>query len=327
MAQKLLDEGVEAFNRGDYRESLRLFSEAAPLANHALTGVGLSHYTLDDYRTAARVLKQSVDENGAEFNALKFLALAHYKLDELEQSEGYAVRALTLKNDQELRAFLDKLRRERRALTNRVDESNLHFKVIFDGYEHGSISRLILDVLDSAYRDIGREFGHFPDGTITVVLYTEHDFFDVTRAPSWAGGLFDGKIRVPVKGAESVDRELLRIVLYHEYVHAMVHDISRTVPRWVHEGLAEYLVPRGMQRIGQALPFSSLERAFFSGDQRIALLAYEESYSAMAHLVERYSLYDIKEFLIAMGRGESMEQAFYDTFLITYDQFASSWGI
>jgi tetratricopeptide (TPR) repeat protein len=325
MVHRILDDAVAAFNRGDFDDSLRGFEAALPYDNSALTGVGLSHYKLGEYRKAAGELKRSVVENGKEFEALKFLSLSHYKLDDLEESETYAAQALALRDDDELRSFYEKVRREKGAIKHEVDESNLHFKVVFDGYEHGSISRLILDILDSAYRDIGREFDSFPDRTITVVLYTQQDFFDVTRAPAWAGGLFDGKIRVPVRGADSVDRELLRTVLYHEYVHAMVHEIAQGVPRWVHEGLAEYLVPRGLNRTGQVIPLRLLDLSF-SSNPRMALAAYQESYSAIARLVDRYSLYDIKQFLLAMGRGENMEQAFSDTFIISLDEFAKSWG-
>jgi tetratricopeptide (TPR) repeat protein len=325
-AKDIIDRAVADLEAGRYRDALRGFELALPHTSSALAGIGVSYFQLEDYRNAIHYLERALQENGDDPVVLKFLALAHYRIDNLEKSADYAERSLAMRPNAELLAFYQKLSRERQATRNRVDESNLHFKVIFDGYEHGSISYMILDILDDAYREIGREFGHFPDKTITVVLYTEKDFFDVTQTPQWTGGLYDGKIRMPIKGIESVDSEVLRRVLHHEYVHAMVHDISAQVPRWVHEGLAEYLAPRNMERIGQTIPLRMLDNAFHSHDTRVVGIAYQQSYSIIAHLVERYSLYDVKQFLLAMGRGSTMEQAFHDTFIITFDEFASTWG-
>ena len=33
-----------------------------------------------------------------------------------------------------------------------------------------------------------------------MVLYSKEQFRDVTQSPSWAGGLYDGRIRLPVAG-------------------------------------------------------------------------------------------------------------------------------
>ena len=59
----------------------------------------------------------------------------------------------------------------------------------------------------------------------TSVLYTKQEFRDITLAPSWAGGLNDGRIRVPVEGLNSVTPELSR-VLKHELTHSFVYQMS-----------------------------------------------------------------------------------------------------
>ena len=67
---------------------------------------------------------------------------------------------------------------------------------------------------------------------IAVVLYTGEQFRDITRAPSWAAGAYDGVIRVPMRGALDKREELDR-VLSHEFTHALIRTLaSRGVPAW-----------------------------------------------------------------------------------------------
>lgn len=129
------------------------------------------------------------------------LALAYYKMDDLDKSLHNIEIGLSMKSDQQLQFLHDKIRRERRTQQKFIDESTRHFKVIFDGHENGNISRKVLGILDDAYRFAGKELNYFPDQPITVIIYTEKEFFDTTLAPGWAGGAYDfigGKIRIPV---------------------------------------------------------------------------------------------------------------------------------
>src|SRR5437660_2481667 len=43
---------------------------------------------------------------------------------------------------------------------------------------------------------------------MVVTLYTQKQFFNITEAPSWAGGLNDGKLRIPIQGVTSMTPEL-----------------------------------------------------------------------------------------------------------------------
>ena len=39
----------------------------------------------------------------------------------------------------------------------------------------------------------------YPKRTITIVVYTQEQFRDVTRSPRWAAAAYDGRIRLPVR--------------------------------------------------------------------------------------------------------------------------------
>src|SRR2546425_8800921 len=76
-----------------------------------------------------------------------------------------------------------------------------HFTVLFEGPAEQRLAAAAVDALEAAYWRIGTALLAYPPTVITVVLYTDEQFRDVTRSPAWAGGVFDGKIRVPMRGA------------------------------------------------------------------------------------------------------------------------------
>ncbi len=235
-------------------------------------------------------------------------------------------RELSQKAPENIYRDLDKPGKEKGTLEDSMEEeSSEHFRISFDGYRHGAISRTVLGILEDAYGTVGKEFGYFPSEPLDTVLYTNRDFFDITQAPGWSGGIYDGKIRIPVRGAES-NEALLRKVLFHEYTHAAVHSLYERCPLWMNEGLAEYFSKNYTKKIGQIIPLRSLERSFswLSGQQ--VQVAYWESYSAVSFLIETHGFYRIKEFLRSLSEGAALDDAFKGSFGSTYGEFVATWG-
>ena len=143
-------------------------------------------------------------------------------------------------------------------------------------------ARRRVEGLESAYWSLGKTLNSYPSDTLMVVLYTNKQFQDVTRAPAWAGGEFDGRIRLAVGGAMRTPGALNRVVR-HELVHAIIqHAAPRNVPTWVNEGLASVLESTGphlgrpgAEREPRDLPGSSdLADGFGHLDGARALVAY-----------------------------------------------------
>ena len=147
-----------------------------------------------------------------------------------------------------------------------------------------ALARRAVEILEATYRRIGDALQFYPTQSVEVVLYTSQQFRDITRSPSWAGGVYDGRIRVPVRGALEQPGDLER-VLAHEYVHALVAGVaSRGVPAWVDEGLAMVLEPSslvGAQRIVASVRrrprLSELHAGFGNLPDAQATIAYAES--------------------------------------------------
>jgi tetratricopeptide (TPR) repeat protein len=323
--RELAANAAEKFRAGDYEAALSLYKELSERDNGALAGIGMSCFKLGDIENARTFLERAVEHNPSDFNARKILAFVYYRKNDPERGLSHAKAGLALNRDPELQRLYEKLAKETSSQDTSLSESSEHFRITFDGHKHGTVSRKVIEILEDAYGSVGREFGHFPSEPVTAVLQTGKDFADITRAPGWAGGVYDGKIRIPVRGAET-NEPLLRKVLFHEYTHSVVHSLTPRCPLWINEGLAEYFSAGYQRKTRQLIPLRSLERSFSWLSGQEVGIAYWESYSAVAHLIERHGFYRMKEFLLSLSRETGLEQAFKDSFGVSYSEFVSSWG-
>ena len=261
-----------------------------------------------------------------DFAARKALALSLYRRNELEAALEQVQAALSLQLDDELLELREKLEKEVRVQRNYDNARTANFVVLFDGYEHKEMRVAVLDILKDAYAEVGKELDHFPARPISVILYTARDFSEITNAPVWAGGLFgqnDGKIRVPVQGAAGQE-QLLRQVLYHEYTHALLHDLAPGSPLWLQEGLAQYFSGERGVSVGQVIPLSFLG-AGFPREPRAALAAYMESLQAVTDLVEEHGMPRLRQLLNELSGGSGLEAAFTAAYGQPFSRWAENW--
>jgi hypothetical protein len=212
------------------------------------------------------------------------------------------------------------------------------FTVLFEGPPENALAAVVLEYLDAAWTRLGETMFTPPAGPITVTLYTEQQFTDITRAPAWAAAAFDGRIRLPVRGALG-DRAELERVLTHELAHAFVRAAApRGVPKWLDEGIASMVEPRGLawardelRRATRLVPAASLERSFkdLSGDD--ARLAYAQSALLARAIVDRHSTGALNALLADLGRGVPFDAAFrarmFESWAAFVSRFASESGV
>jgi tetratricopeptide (TPR) repeat protein len=324
----LSKDAKESFVKGDYRKAADLCTKLAEKNKKAFLCVGLSYFRMSHYDKSIVFLEQALQGGAEEFPCRKYLAFSYYYRDNFEKSMLNAEKGEAIMRDAELDAFYSRLLREKKAKRNFVSESTNHFKVEYDGYEHGEISRKVIGMLEEAYSSIGSDLDYYPTEPVTVILYTNHTFYDTTQAPAWSGGTFDhrdGKIRVPVKGVEGQEA-LLKTVLSHEYVHALVHSITKKCPLWLNEGLAEYYAKGPSQKIGQIIPLNRLENSLAGLNGKGIVIAYIESRSAVSYLIDRYRPYRMKELLFSLSKDSNLNTAFNNSFQMSYTDFMEKWG-
>ena len=192
-----------------------------------------------------------------------------------------------------------------------------HFTVLFEGPAEETLARTAVKTLEDAYWRIGSLLNTYPTDVITVVLYTREQFRDITQSPDWAGGAFDGRIRVPVQGALSNMREFER-VLTHEFVHALVRTLApRSAPQWLNEGLAMNFdgtdlagMRARLQEASRVPDLRRLEGSFAGLDRTDASLAYARSAVAVKALLDDAGAVAVMAILGDIGRGVRLAEAF-----------------
>lgn len=217
------------------------------------------------------------------------------------------------------------------ALQFRKYESR-HFTVRFEGREDPALVWALLERLESACHDVGRQLGAFPESRVPVMLYTDGEFPAHASVPHWAQGLFDGQIRLAVSWATLHEASLDK-TLRHEYTHALVH--ARTggnVPTWLSEGLAIASENRAadesrevMRNAGRLIPLHELHGSFLTLPFTQVPLAYAESEAAVRYLLARHGEAAVRTLLMRLGETRDFAAAIRDATGDTYAEFQSAW--
>jgi hypothetical protein len=100
-------------------------------------------------------------------------------------------------------------------------------------------ARQMLGVLDQEYGRISLELGCPAEERVIAIAQSREAYRAATQTAEWNGGLFDGRIRVPVGSSPTIDAGLRR-ALAHEMVHACLSMLGQW-PAWLQEGVAQKL--------------------------------------------------------------------------------------
>jgi len=331
--------GMKQLKAGDHQAARDSFEKALRYINDdadAHLGLGVACFYLQDDSAAERELMKAAEIDPKRPGAYQFLGELFYREDDLETAATYWEKAVELNPSAKgLRARLDRIRKEQLTEKEFNRDVTIHFLVKYDGRENIEAGRIILGILEDAYGEIGRSLSYYPDQEIQVILYSRRQFREVTDAPGWSGGIYDGKIRIPIGG---IDRETpgLRKLLYHEYTHAVVLAVTPRCPTWLNEGLAQYFEGRkidarqkeALKHIAQEgkLPsLSSLEGPFTELNGKQARFAYLLSLSAVNYLIDTIGLYRVEDILNDLAAGADAGKAISKEGLLTYEEFDDGW--
>ena len=312
-------EGWAALERGDASKAAAIFRDALDRSpDHPILLYGSAHASLALGRTDAAIssLKRAIQREPKFLHALVLLAQVAYNSADLDLAVKSLEKAVALApRDRSLADQLARWRKESSLHSSFSSSATVRFNVLFEGAAQKAIGDRITRVLESAYWSIGKQIDIYPSVALDVILYSNKQFQDITRAPAWAGGGYDGRIRLPIGGALKSPQTLDRVVI-HEYVHSVVRTAGGDhVPAWINEGLASHLEPgdkawvaRALKASPERIPLEDLVEGFGGFDGDTATLAYAQSQVAAQLLVERVSPY-VGAFLQLLGNGHTVDQA------------------
>jgi tetratricopeptide (TPR) repeat protein len=314
--------GRHEFERGDRERARFYFDRAlsfAPQNDVILVSYAAVLIQLGRPADAIPFAERATRSAPNSADAWMILGFADYSADRLAQAVIAWKRSLALRPNDNVQQYLARAQRE---LTTESDFSQAdsgHFSFHYEGATTSAeLRQQVQASLENSYSDLVRDLGISPRQNISVSLYTNQAFFDVTEAPSWIGALNDGKLRIPIQGLSGVTPDLAR-VLKHELAHSFINQVARgRCPQWLNEGIAQLVEPKqlgstrgrrlaDLYRGGHQIPLATLERSFLSFSPFEAILAYDESLAAAEYIRDTYGMGELRSILERLGGGSSTE--------------------
>lgn len=216
-----------------------------------------------------------------------------------------------------------------------------NLKVSLDQKPSLELERSLRRTVEKTIYSVGSNFGFTPYESAELILL-EGDTYDSIDDPDIAtGGFYAGKkIRMRFdasKGAAGL--KSFERVFRHEYTHLIINSIDAgKTPRWLNEGLAEYMERESSERsrtegrefyreqtkAGTLIPIrkfvsTSLSVQYTQNNETF----YKQSYLYARSLADFYGFAKIRELFKSMKEGLSFAKAFDQTFNITLEQLES----
>ena len=340
LVKSLLLWASESVEKKDYITAERRIREAKLIDDknsRARAYEGVLAYHRGYFSTAMNFLNDALRVNPKEALAYEFIGMIKYKREELQQALASWKLAIKYepRREKHLKPQIAKVANEFRHEKGMRKERSTHFVCKFGDEQSRDIAGHVLNMLEEAYTIVGSRLRKYPTESLTAVLYADQDFQRATGVHAWAAGIFDGKIRVPVKNFRQARAEV-RQTLIHEYCHFVVAKICRRPPAWLNEGLAQLIEGQDPQSVVNLLrdakskaalkSFKNLQLSFTTiSNTALVRLAYAQSLSFVSDLEQRFGMSRLKNLLRRLGRRESLDRALQATYGRKLSELEQDW--
>jgi len=335
--------GYQLLHAGQFAAAREAFAEGrgyAPEDVRYWQGEAMAWFSQGRYADAVGSLDQALGVDAANSETYELLGKAYYADGRLPEALDALTRAGELGAAERVEPLLAKVRSEWQIEAAMQRDASGHFLLAFADGGQAELAPQILDELEGIYAELGADLAFYPDVKVPVLLYTRQAFSAVTRSPDWAGGVYDGKIRIPLGGVREMDPHL-RALLYHEYAHVLVRFLGRNrVPTWLNEGVAELAGRRAFdppltrlalaRQEGRLLAWDRLAGSFIGLPADQVLLAYEQSYALTRFMVGQYGWHTLADLLRLLGTGREFRAAVsaaMDDFGLDWDDILAEWQL
>ena len=290
---------------------------------------GYLHLKRSEYSAALDDLDHAFSIAPDSAEVAKLRGWAYYGLSRIETAVAEWQRSLTLKPDPEVQGALDKATRDMQEEANFHENETAHFILRYNGDATPQLAAEILHALEDDFNQISYQLDYTPPEAISVILYTNQEFTDITRAPNWVGALNDGRIRIPVDGLGSVTDPLAH-VLKHELTHSfLTQKTSGRCPVWLQEGIAQYMEGKRSGAAAASLvatfnahmdvSLASYEGSWLNLEPDAASAAYAWSLAAVEAIVAIDGMNQLSLVLDRIAAGSTTEDALHEVLQMSYD--------
>ncbi len=337
------DRGKEAVERRQKIEIERFYAGrggSAPMAPMAieLYNDAVKFFEKNEFELAREALNESLSLEPRNALALELLGEIENLQQNFKTAENYYKQSYLVSPSTRLRQKIEKIQKENLVEKDLDTYDEEHFIIKYRKGEQGYEGSWLKNLLRDTYRQVSQDFGTYFNHKTAVLFYGGAEFHDVTGQSAWVSGLYDGKIRLPAyhQGFRELD---LRAAAVHEMTHAFVASLSGgRAPAWIHEGLAQYeqnkvqplnmLVFNAAVKTKALMPMSRLlseKLQIEKMDPLEVALFYQETFSLVSYMVERFQMYRMKEILLKFKEGKPAEQAIEEVLGISTTQLENEW--
>lgn len=284
--------------------------------------VALCHIQLKDLPAAQKALEQGLALQPDAYPSWRMLASILERRSQFAAAEKALDRAAAL--NPAARAEIDdrrkRLRYDREALTEYPDIKSARFRVVYPKSLGREKAEEVQRLLDEVCGDLEKRWSlKAPQGT-TVICYPPGEFSKRTGFHEDVGGAFDGRIRIAFPKELRLGGLHLAQVVRHEGAHLMMHQLGVRAPRWLDEGVAQYidresrdaLRPQFINLVRKypGLGVQDRERRFREDDPASWGALYLHGFFFIEHVCKSAGEFRFDMIIREAARGKSWDDAF-----------------
>lgn len=216
-----------------------------------------------------------------------------------------------------------------------------HFRIKYTQADVDTIP-MIAEAAEAAYAPVIQEFNYAPQGKTLILVQPNKN--ELRQAFGWSenesamGVYWGGAIQllsphVWLSGGDSVEEFIHSGPMVHEYTHLVFDYMTNgNYPRWFTEGLAQYVEyhvndyewqTKTNALDGKLYTMAELERDFDNLPNQS--LAYRQSLAAVRYISQVYGDDALRDIIIELKKGRSLEKAIQSRIGLDYPAFETSW--
>ena len=262
-------------------------------------------------REAAELLEPALDKFKLNPQALAVAGLAAYRADNPQRALELWDQSVALEANPHVEILRERAAREVRHDQSRDSLTGLRVALRYEGTSvPAEAARQMIATLDDEFSRISSQLGCRADERIVAIVQTPAAYRASMQAAEWSGGLFDGRIHVPLMEGAKVGAATKQ-TFAHELVHACLANLG-PFPAWLHEGLAqrlsgEALHPQARAMVQEAIAKRALPKLQDLGQNWSGLsaeharMAYSLAWMAVEQLEQNHGALGLRTILASPG--------------------------